>query len=85
MYPKSGHIPEHFISSEPLIVYAAEKHRMSKLLYVPRIVLRAAIWKTTPQACGAGPVSVIGWAGLTFAIGAIYEYWLAAGAARFIP
>src|SRR5258708_24254434 len=58
---------------------------MAKLWCVLKIVLRAAIWKATPQPCSVGLLSLVAWTSTALLLGAAYEYFLAGAASRFVP
>jgi Peptidase C13 family len=58
---------------------------MTKFWFILKTALRAAIWKSTPQACAVGVPTLLGWSLAAMAAGIAYEYGLAGAAARFNP
>jgi hypothetical protein len=58
---------------------------MAKPWCVPKIVLRAAIWKATPQPSSVGLLSLIAWTSTALLLGVAYEYFQAGAASRFVP
>lgn len=58
---------------------------MAKLWCIPKIVLRAAIWKATPQPCSVGLLSLVAWTSTALLLVVAYEYFQAGAPARFVP
>ena len=58
---------------------------MAKLWCVPRIVLRAAIWKATLQPCSVGLLSLVAWTSTALLLVVAYEYFQAGAPSRFVP
>src|SRR5580700_9007575 len=57
---------------------------MAKLWCIPKIVLRAAIWKATPQPCAGSLLSLIGWSVACVAAGLVFEYFFAGEGVHFV-
>lgn len=57
---------------------------MAKLWCIPKIVLRAAIWKATPQPCASSLLSLIGWSVACVAAGLVFEYFFAGEGVHFV-
>lgn len=56
---------------------------MARFRYIIKTALRAAIWKTTPQACAVGVPALLCWSLVAMAAGIAYEYAMAGAAPWF--
>jgi Peptidase C13 family len=57
---------------------------MAKLWCIPKIVLRAAIWKATPQPCAGNLLSLIVYSVALVAAGLVLEYFFAGEGVHFV-